>query len=835
MFEAKIVVHASDAVFKLIDPIFASLAPKEIRNPFDSTGQQNLKFRAKIIRTDDIKEIDDYHKAPHLIIYFFDSQNKQEFQKNESAKIKEWTRKYDRSYVPSQIIFVDDPKKTKTNNFFGTGSNYVPFLQQECKDLIVLPVKADGTLKKKVITEKWKDIADDIKIGLIKRVETLKEKTITPDSLDTFKLVLSLTNIFDDLGLFDSSFGVLQHTKVVILQKKEKIAPCFINEESLTHQFDMCRGSDDVEKHICNTQNVPLYDLLFIIFKRQMQCYLSMQKPWLGIQALWDFLVFVEPQAMSSGLLTPIELKLWLCQALNDLIAGCGNERAMGRNQRVNIFIAALEWYLRLIPELYEGREQLPKEFKFKVSNEIKNLLTSEEEFKKYMQVYYEKLGGIHTMEGNLRAAAIAAQKELFYSQDEKKKRTLIATMTRTAVIGQNPEYIAPHVSDDFRTLNRGEMLRAAARSLSNGNKDSVPAAELLSSFLDTQQTEQCEISLRIPVYVTVKEDQKPIRGEEGTFSFIIHTCFKETIKCNKMKLVLEDQDGNRESLRNKSGEVSEGAEIQLTGKFKKAGSFKPIQLHLYAGRTILVVGLINTDTYIDVEEPLPAFDVLVQLPEYLLPCWQHALVTFVLTKEDTLSLRVAGIQSKITALHLQNGNEIKPTVGVKNSWIFQNIPVGRHELYMPVLANKAGELKIEVTSQQLKVERIQHYEVSAFLTIAVVYKPSSSVAMLTAYTDAARGMQLEDCKFLDTSGKQLESEATGIPAPVGTSARTAIFEVDGTPETACVTLSQKGLKPFTLRFNIENVEDSDVSPPAQKAVTPLTCVLPETSNPFGI
>ena len=148
IFEPIIIVYSSENLWNLLLKYFESLAPKESTRIYEN---KLIKIKPKFIRTDTPENLSNIRLAPYLLLALFDSANKNEFLEKDKNRIFDWSKNYSKRYIPFQAIFVDDPKKTKSKNFFGEGSNFINFLNNEFRPLSSILIKSNGEPKKKDI------------------------------------------------------------------------------------------------------------------------------------------------------------------------------------------------------------------------------------------------------------------------------------------------------------------------------------------------------------------------------------------------------------------------------------------------------------------------------------------------------------------------------------------------------------------------------------------------------------------------------------------------------------------------------------------------------------
>ncbi|EAY20629.1 hypothetical protein TVAG_163250 [Trichomonas vaginalis G3] len=834
---AKISCYASHGVWKIVNPLLSSLAPKEVSDPFDAKQTEMMKFHVTTLHEIEPSNLDSYYLAPHIILYFFDSKSQQEFKKNELPTLETFRKKYTRGYINIQYVFVNDPKKTGTKSFFGDGSNYIPYLQLQLNDLSVFHIKSNGEIKKKDVSNAWNDYTTLIKQSVLQRVEDLKKLTQNVTKIQDFRNALTYVSIYDDLGYYSYSLQVLNHTKKQLLKNASEIFDCFMSRASYGYSLDLSTGSDEAEEQLASSpDSIPLYDLLFILSKRVVSCYFSLERPWSSIEAVWVFLTENLNTISSTGLLEQHQINLWVANVLAILIQFCQNEISMGRTQTFKYYTASLEWYLRILPVINADLDKYPPAEEAKLGRNVLEVLQEKDGLRHEMNKLYERLCLIYVNNGYIRSAALVAQAERQYTHASNKEKTFMHQMVRPLTKGPRFQNLQIPSPESYKTLKDKECMLAAAIHLVIGGEDSEVAAKVLNDFFSAAHPNVEAMKFNFPISVDVTQKVNPTRGQISKFNMKFICPFQHKIHVPLVSLIFRSETKNLSSIIAKDVEIFDGATAEFEGVFDYVGVQKLFSVEFHAQNLCLQIQMTNTKYHIVVDQEIPPFTLKIELPEYLLPNWQYALIKLQCSQKMNLQMKVNGIKYKSGMLKLENeSTDIKPTINDKNEMVFEDVPEGNHELYVLIFAQNVGSFSITVSSENHSETVEQKFQVSEFLDVKVEYLRSTGVGMITGSTDIQRGIGIQSISFLDKNGATMESNAIGIPAPLGPSKRTALFEINGVPETAVVTLSQEGLKPFTLRFNVSEIDEEIVEMGSEIAVAPLTVLIPESSNLFTV
>jgi len=826
-FEPIIVVNCSEPLWKTISMLFTTLAPKEISIFLDEKTNKKLRVKPKFILTSNPQNLDDLRLAPHLLLYIFDSANKAEYLEKDQKKIRQWSFENSRRFLPCQTIFIDDPQKTKSKSIFGDGSAYLTFLSNEHRPLQTILIKKSGEPRKKDIMANWTSLYDKLSLGLMERITYLKERIKSTPSLDILRYSFQLSYIYTDLTLNHMTIEVLNISKGII-ENNPSLFSQYISGDNLAFEFDLKKDSMDFD-YIIRNQSPTQYAVLYFVFRRAIECYITLESSSFVILASWDFLVNGFPVISSFFPEEPKLPLLWLADALFELQAFYENCKPLDMDERKTIFAASVSWSIKCLKELFSiNPNPIPTHLQSRYKNYLSKVFLSTQSCKQEVCRLYDVLINHYSRMAMYRSLSTTLiHKADFMSDLNSDTLKIIAKGTMFS-----------HFPFAFQKLNRetidsltvAERLHCCLKAIGS-SCDSKIAVESLSALFSKKNIEKVSLNGMIPIYFTVSENQTQIvQNEKIVVSFICHCPFEGSIFCSRFRLVVMSQIGVYENLERKHITLQNGATIELKGSLRSPGAYQIIKAEIRAGEVCVSIYLPRTDQIIFVKEPPPLFDFSIEFPEYLLPSrWQHALLKFSVNRiAPSIELKVAGIMVQPASLfNKETGDELKPDHDNKNVSKYFGVPIGEHELYLPVHAQRSGVFKIEAFSNGKTIKKEVPYNVSEFLEFKVIYKSSSKIAQLTALSKSQCDLNINAVSFLDNENSIIENQTIGIPASVECSTRSALFILKENPEMAVVELQQKGLKPFSLRFKIDYIDDDETNEQQKKTVSPITPIIP--------
>jgi hypothetical protein len=231
---------------------------------------------------------------------------------------------------------------------------------------------------------------------------------------------------------------------------------------------------------------------------------------------------------------------------------------------------------------------------------------------------------------------------------------------------------------------------------------------------------------------------------------------------------------------------------------------------------------------FVHVDPQPQAVSVAVDMPRFLLPhAWQMARVQLTVVREVAkLELRIRGIKHRTAALRLGQKVAKEPETG----FAFSDVEVGVFELFLPIFPRTSGALTIEVVSDRVtgSIDEVP-FAVSDFLEVRLICRIKTKTAQLSALVKSPCAIGITEVRFFGQDHQAFEAMAIGLPLDVGVKRASALFVLTAIPESALIFVQEQGLQTFSLRLNVELLDDEAISGGAKEAATPATTFLPLT------
>ena len=815
----RIVISGEDQDYNIFIDIFKKYQPKSIEIEFDQLQKKTLQLKPSYQHLSRCSDLDFITKAPNILLYIFSCAKKDDYVKKYQEKIKLWFRANSRPYINPICIFLNDPKITKSKSIFSGFSNFYQLLTEEIPNLQSLLILPSGEIQEESIQKLWTYLQEEISKSYQNRISWLNELIKGQPSLDIFRRYLELSLLYEQIALFHQAVNNSQQA-FDLVEANPQLFPSFFSDKSFNYPFDFSQSADNFEEEIAENM-ASQYDLLYVIFKRQVQNLLFMENPGFAIELGYTFLVRTNDK-VKRCLITQVEepqYHFWLCQSIYDIAAACMKEFHTGHRETADKLVSSIQWYIQefkvlckeaqtqdsmhnhrfpILSKMVATKESQDKEIVAQLSNIID--VTSTCKFYRLNALANLELIKYQNVKKEVYNKAILSLIILGYS-------SLMSELTEGMITGMNlPDQI---VSACALIRDKSKKYRELGVKLLNN---------LMTKENHKQSDQKYEISQVLPVYYEFQQDKPFVQFQEVDIDVICRTADDIVFHTDIFKIGLIGANNFMVWLTAKDVTIKNGNKITLHGGFKNAGGYFPIY-HRYQSNDSLTIHhtLPLNDFVIHVEpQPLPV-DIQIKMPNFLLPNrFQHAQLKIQITRViEELKLDVSGITYQPQSLRLESGKLLEPTNGL----CFNKVPPGNHILYLPVNPVKSGVFKVDTEACGQKITLKTNYKVSDFLELKVLYKKSTNIAELTASLKAKSKITITDVTFYDEKDQEVKCKSFGVPMELETNSVSSLFILESPVDAAEVKLQQDSMRPFSLRISVESIHSEDtevhqVSPP---------------------
>jgi len=824
MIEPIIEIIGKDEEFELITAALKSLAPNSISFSFTHGDHRDVMIRPKFFQVARPRNLDNLTKAPHCIIYVFSCSNKTEYSNEYHIAVKEFYRSSTRPYINPFVVFINDAKKTKYKSLFSGFSGFITAIQDDAPCLQTVLLKPTGKLCKKDIRRIWDILAKEIPEAHGNRISFLSNMSETSPSLNSLRDYLDIIILYEQMGFYNKACDFSEKA-ISFIDHNPSLFKHIFSTKSLSYPLDFSISAENIEETLFSSDLVE-YDFRYVLFKRQVQNLMLVGMSSIAIHFGWMFLHSIENRAKNNDVVSPIMFLLWLCKSLKDLVKACQKEIELGKKDIAAITISILNWYISELPHLrvllFQESETesiddplndqrvssllFPSFQKLCLNNELYN-----SEMYSSLRILYD----LNRDNGFLRSAAIAGlQMQKFINGSQE-----LSIDSAVRLISDGFGHLVPSMTESFiNMIPYDHRILCCCHLLTNPNiRDHSIPASVLSKVLTDSNSRKYFLPFSLSLDVAYQGKPVFLQHDNVVLDFIYYTYMKSPITCNILKIIFLGNNNQKIIFSCENVELSNKKNLQFKGVFPETGTFHPILMQLCSGEALIQVSLPHQHSFIKVDPQPLALDFEIDMPGFLLPDnWQHALIVLNLTRNiDSLKIIVNGIQFRPSSLKLMNGGMIEP----ENGFIFKNVPIGNHTLYLPVFAHSSGDLLIEIEANNEKIRHSSSYNVSQYIDMKVFFWEKTGVAELTAFAKSPCEIMIKEVKFPMSTGEYYDVKSFGLPISLDLDKTSAIFVVGGKVDTADVVLQQRGLEPFSLRINVDILDlirqdISQISPP---------------------
>ena len=821
----RIVISGEDQDYNVFIDIFKKNQPKNVVLEFEQLQKKTLQLKPSYQHLSRCSDLDIITKAPNILLYVFSCAKKDDYLKKYQEKIKLWFRANSRPYIHPICIFLNDPKVTKSKSIFSGFSNFYQLLTEEIPNLQTLLISPSGEVQEESVQKLWTFLESEIARSYIDRVNWLNELIKGPPSLDIFRRFLDLSLLYEQVALFHQAVNNSQQA-FDLVEANPQLFTSFFSDKSFNYPFDFAQSADNFEEEIAENM-ASQYDLLYVIFKRQVQNLLFMENPGFAIELGYTFLVRTNDK-VKTGIVTQVEepqYHFWLCQSIYDITSACMKEFHSGHRETADKLVSSIQWYIQEFKVLCKEVETPESRHNHKFPILSKIVATNESQQNEII-AQLSNMIDVTAACGFHRLNALANLELLKY---QNIKKEVYNKAIFSLIIYGYSSYLPDLNEEKIKSLTLPEQIVVAC-ALVRDKKQKY--RDLGIKFLNDLMTidnhqhadQQYEISQVLPIYYEFKQEKPFVQFQEVDIDVICRTAEDLTFHTDVLKIGFIGANNFMVWLTAKDVTIKNGNKITLHGGFRNSGGYFPIY-HRYQSNDHLTIHhtLPLNDFVIHVEpQPLPV-DIQIRMPDFLLPNrFQHAQLKIQITRViEELKLEVSGITFLPQSIRLESGKLLEPTNGL----CFNNVPPGNHILYLPVNPVQSGVLKVDTEACGQKVTRISEYTVSDFVELKVLYKKSKNIAELTACLKARSKITITDVTFFDEKDQEVKCKSFGIPMELETNNVSSLFILESQVEAAQVMLQQESMRPFSLRISVESISSDDSQ--IQQVSPPLTPFVP--------
>lgn len=811
--------------------------PKDISASFGENTTTTLQFNPKYEHKINPKTLDQICYAPHLILYLFTCRDKSEFQAKEKQQIHNFIKTNSRPFVQVLPVFINDPRFSGKKNFF---NSVYTTIQQEFPFVSLLTVKSKNHLfSKSDIQKLWPTLVTNIIKIVTYRIETLKnliKKRFVNNDYEVFRQVIRLSIVYEQVSLHQKAINVINDSKQ-LMTKATNAFKSFISEKSLEHSLDFGQPYDKLELYYMLNEPTE-YDMQFLLLKHLVYNLKRSDNQTEAIDATWKFVQEVHTKVLESKEIPHFEAEFWLGQCLLDLKAICFKEYETGNKDISQTFSATLQWYVQNLPNLRKAYNENQQIISAGVEDplaknetktmhswiELFSIVGTQEKYTSEIEKAMVALFNINYSLGYKRTAAIFICKLLKMISDTRNKESNLASLITLAQ--QGGSHMIPSLTDEMLELMPyEEMIRSIGSILANNsNTYKELAAKMMTKALLNPNAPDLHATVILPLYYTiVDQTAKYVQGSESSVELECHNNCGADFECKNITVGFQRHQATSYGLLGLKGEhtvLKTGNKYIVKGVFTEPGTYRPIFMKMYSGGTVILCHFPELQQFIHVKPmPLP-YDFKIELPDFLLPRrWQLALIRLMVNRPiEHLEFKVGGLSYKPAPLRQQHNS-----IEAENGMCYSNVPEGLHFLYLPIKPEISGILTIDACSDNKIVEHRDHFNVSEFLELKLIYRQSTKIAQLTSIAKSNCDITVTKVKFFASGDEEIESQALGIPFEVELTQISALFILETEPEVANVYLQQKGMQPFSLRLNVELFDEESVNPSMLQVQYPMT------------
>ena len=857
MFQPIIYITVPEEVASPFVRILEDLCPKEIGASFGSSRQQ-LQLKPTIFCNQEVKNIDDICYAPHLLLYCFTCNDKNDFVKTIKPNYLEYCKNFKRDYLHIQPVYIKMSKKSK---LFGTFSS--TFLQQEITNIQIVEMKTNDTFKEETVSHIWQPLVQVIAQSIVSRITLLNnlvQKQLL--SIETFRNSLRLCIMYDYISNHQKLVEVVDSTNELIDKHAGMFK--FITPKSLSYRIDFCIGADALNRKVFNTEPTE-YDLRFLLLKKKIQSLIYLEQTSKAIEEAFHFIVSLCERIKNDKSIDNYNYNIWLTQALSDLMVQCQKEIELEHPISVRVHSCILEWYLKILPNMRQLHLERSNASESSESDNLKHpsrssssdfallekILSTDERFQDEIRRILVTLKDVYKSEGLLINASVVEEKLSKYAKEEEKQALLAESLSSLA--RSKCTYFLNHTTEDtLKLLKVQDKIRVCCRILSDKNtKDYSIATKCLSDIFTSSQPEHCRTVTILPIQVSLVNDEETqnnnrfVQLEEVTLKVRFSCGFKGEIKTKKLVIGFMNWKVVRIvyfSVYDAS--IYDGAVISISHRFPLNGSYVLYNMKLVNAPekvsdnqneaserhdTTLNITIPSSKDIIHVDPVPKYFDFEIQVPDFLLPRrWQLALLKInVNVPRDSIQFKVTGPSFHLAPMRMINNNKDK--IDPENGLTFNNVAKGTYELHLPIQPLVSGSLKIEaISGNKAIIHKEVDFTVSEFLEIKLQYRIATKVAQITTYVKSPSDLSITKIDFYGKDNEKIESQAIGLPINAVLTPTTGLFIIESEPDVADVWVKQKGLREFSLRLNVEKLEEESMTSKSRNPVqNPLTTIAP--------
>lgn len=837
----KIVIQANTADYDRFFRTFKQVAPKNININFDDGENLAAKLEPEYVPRDKKINLDEITQAPHVLLYVFSCATKQIYLSMFQSEIRQWLRQNTKLYIHPLVVYINDPKITKSKNIFSGFNSFYQQLQEEIPKLLTVVVQSDQIIKEEM-QKIWAAVTDEIRISYQDRITFLRDNIRAIDNVDTIRTYVNLSQLYQQATLCNRTieFAALGYETI---RAAPQFFKSFFSDKYFSYPFDFKSQIEDYEKEILDSM-AGQYEILYILFKRQIQNMSYMQKSEQSIKIALEFLVYIN-QKVNSG--EPFyaaqepNYHFWLCQALTNIISECKAEDNATATKLSDQMISTTNWYLRELQTLMEitkSAEKVSNKSKFLV---IAKIVESQESYQKEVISRLSTIINAAKSKGLSRIESLAAI-ELFKLQQQMFKQggneynfsaeeTELYKKSLLTVVKNGFTHLIPEITrEQLNRLTWGTQILVACIFLSNSVKRYLPlAVDILNESFASYPGPKVYITTNFPLEIKIFQSEPFIINRSVELKAQIKWDipeFKVEVMAiafaQKQQVTISTEKYNWFTADNVT--ITNGAEITFTGRFKKF-SLTPIVVGFWSKNNMVQIfhPLLPTATIVSVVPEPNRVDLEVIMPEFLLPNRTQHCQIIITTRyvERELNLQVTGLITHPARLRRSDGKFIDPTNGL----IYSNVPPGRHTLILPIMAQQSGNLHVELLSSDQKKVADAPFKVMDILDMKIVYNEETQTAELTSSLETNSEVKINEVTFVGADGQELECKAFGVPMTVEVNPSYAVFILPTPPVVANVLVQHGNLKPFTLSIDVERTgEEAEVN---EQITPPLTPFVP--------
>ena len=772
---------------------FKDLTPKEINFYYNNNELITLNLKPKLYHVEKPINLDEPIKSPHIILFLFQCNNKNQYLQDFQEKIKEFIRGFTRPYVKPLFIFLNDPKFTKSKSIFGGFSQFQNFLINEIPDLQFLLIKSSKKISKEDLRKLWIFLLPEISNSFLKRIDFLENITKSLPSIAIIYNFYNLATLFEQICLFKKASECVNEALIFLSNNNNKIFSKFITLNSINLPFDYSKGIDDINFNFFEEPLIE-YNIKFLFFKRKIQNLVLINDIKYTIKSGFDFLIDIVTNYNNE--LNKIDFQFWICTCLDNLFFSCLKEDEIHHNTFDDIYLSILYWLSKELIIL--KKIILNNQFNNNNFLPLIKICSNDKLFNEKMLLIYTKISEITKNNNYLRNYSFS---NLLILKHFNENLEQIETNSLIYFINNNFGYlIQPFTFDQINSLIFNEKILICIKLLiDNKIIDKNVPSTILSHILTDINSPNFYLFINLPIFIKNTNYQKYFEEDENLISFQFIFKFNFFIKSNKIQIKFRNENNFEINLNSFHQKIENYSIIFFKSNFEQKGIYKPISLILNSGNTFLEIDLNNSEAFIYIEKKPNLLNFEIDMPTFLLPDkWQICLIKLIVERDlESIDIIINGIKFKPTPLKLFNGNEIYPISDI----IYNNIPKGIHTLYLPIYAKRSG--KITVINSNFSISKSMNYSVSQFLELKLNYRELTKVVNLIAFSKSICNIIIQKVDFF-YNNELIENTSYGLPFEVNLEPNSALFITKNKVNKANVWVKQQDLESFQLTLDID-------------------------------